>query len=293
VAPGELEQALAEHELTLVYQPKLAIASGVPRIQGVEALVRWQHPRRGLLEPRHFLCAAEGYRMMTNLTDYVMTEAVRQAAHWRNCGLTLELVINLSTELVRDRGFPERLAVLLEENEFPAQRLVLDVTESPSVADRDLLLDVFTRLRTLGVGLSLDNFGTGLSSLTELYRVPYSELKVDHTLIADVARESEARVIVQAIVNLAHDLHVAVCAEGVETHQMLDFVRGAGFDSAQGRYFSEPVRGADVQRTVQAWPNSGTPGTAGCLATKPVDFGGTTSSIRAFRTRHAEGKSST
>lgn len=293
VAPGELEQAIAEHELTLVYQPKLAIASGVPRIHGVEALVRWHHPRRGLLEPRHFLRAAEEHGLMTNLTDFVMTEAVRQAAHWRDCGLNLELVINLSTELVRDGAFPERLAVLLEENEFPPQQLVLDVTESPSVADRDLLLDVFTRLRILGVGLSLDNFGTGLSSLTEIYRVPYSELKVDHALIADVTREREAHVVVQAIVNLAHELHLAVCAEGVETRQMLDFVRGAGFDTAQGRFFSEPVQGADIQGIVKSWPSSGPAGTGSWRPSKFVDFDGTTSSIRACLARHAEGNKST
>jgi EAL domain-containing protein (putative c-di-GMP-specific phosphodiesterase class I) len=286
----EIERAILEHELMLLFLPKLAIASGTAQIRGVEALVRWQHPRRGLLQPRYFLRAVEEHRMMLQLTDFVITEAVRQAAVWRSRSLPLEVVVNLSTELVRDRAFPERLAMLLEENDFPPEWLMLDVTESPSVADRDLLLDVFTRLRILGVGLSLDNFGTGLSSLTEIYRMPFSEIKVDHSLIADAPREREARIVVQAIVNLAHTLHLAVCAEGVETRQMLDFVRSAGFDTAQGQFFSGPVPGAEIEGIVQAWPGSGPAATGSWRALKSTDFDTSTTTLRALHARPAEGK---
>lgn len=288
----EIERAIFEHELTLLFLPKLAIGSGTVKIQGVEALVRWQHPRRGLLQPKYFLRAVEEQRMMLQLTDFVITESVRQAALWRARGLGLEIVVNLSTELVRDRAFPERLAVLLEENSFPPQGLTLDVTESPSVADRDLLLDVFTRLRILGVGLSLDNFGTGLSSLTEIYRMPFSEIKVDHTLIADAPREREARIVVQAIVNLAHTLQLAICAEGVETRQMLDFVRSAGFDTAQGVFFSEPVQASDIERIVQGWPSSGPHATGSWRPHSSTDFDTSTTVLRALRNRPAEGKAS-
>jgi EAL domain-containing protein (putative c-di-GMP-specific phosphodiesterase class I) len=215
VPRGELEQALGEAELMLVYQPKLAITGNAAKIMGVEALVRWQHPRRGLLQPRQFLGAVEEFGMMAPLTDFVMTEAVRQASQWHAEGLALEIAVNLSTELVRDRGFPERVAVLLQEYDFPARHFVLDVSEAADTAGQHLLLDVFTRLRILGVGLSLDNFGTGQSSLTGLYKLPFSEIKVDHSLLADVPRERDARVIVKAIVNLAHGLGLAACAEGV------------------------------------------------------------------------------
>jgi EAL domain-containing protein (putative c-di-GMP-specific phosphodiesterase class I) len=286
----EIERAILEHELTLLFLPKLAIGSGTAKIRGVEALVRWQHPRRGLLQPRYFLRAVEEHGMMLQLTDFVMTEAVRQAALWRSRELPLEVVVNLSTELVRDRAFPERLAMLLEENDFPPEWLTLDVTESPSVADRDLLLDVFTRLRILGVGLSLDNFGTGLSSLTELYRMPFSEIKVDHTLIADAPREREARIVVQSIVNLAHTLQLDVCAEGVETREMLEFVRSAGFDTAQGQFFSEPVQGADIERIVQAWPSSGPAASGSWRSLKSTDFDTSTTILRAQRARSADGK---
>jgi EAL domain-containing protein (putative c-di-GMP-specific phosphodiesterase class I) len=289
---SEIEQALAESELTLVYQPKLAITASAVKVQGAEALVRWQHPRRGLLQPRHFLSQVEDYGLMAPLTDFVMTEAVRQASQWRAAGVPLEITINLSTELVQDRGFPERLAVLLQEYDFPARHLVLDVTEATSPEGQHLLLDVFTRLRILGVGLSLDNFGTGQSSLTGLYRMPFSEIKVDHTLIADVAREREARLIVKAIVTLAHGLGLATCAEGVESAQMLDFVRSAGFDSAQGRFFSEPVAAAELESIVRAWPSSGPAGPGSWRVAKSRDFDGATMTMRTLSSRPVEGKSS-
>lgn len=256
----DLERALGESELALQYQPKIALDAAGHRIQGVEALVRWQHPRRGLLEPRHFLQAVEDAGLLSGLTDFVMTEAVRQAGQWRAAGLHLEMVINLSTALVRDRAFPERLACLLRENEVPADQIVLDVTEAPH-ADKDLMLDVFTRLRILGVGISLDNFGTGLSSLTELYRMPYSEIKVDRSLMADVPRDREAQLIVRAIADLAHSLELPVCAEGVESRDMLNFAVAAKFDSAQGRLFCGPVNAAAIEKFVNEWPRSAPSGT--------------------------------
>jgi EAL domain-containing protein (putative c-di-GMP-specific phosphodiesterase class I) len=286
----EIEQAIFEHELTLLYQPKLAIASGPVRIQGVEALVRWQHPRRGLLEPAHFLRSVEEHGLMAQLTDFVLAEAVRQGALWRSHGLALEIVVNLSTELVRDRAFPERLATLLEEHDFPNQGLTLDVTESASTPDPDLLLDVFTRLRMLGVSLSRDNFGSAPSSLAELYRVPFSEVKVDHSLIADAPREREARIVVQAIVNLAHTLQLPVCAKGVETSQMYEFVRSAGFDTAQGRFFSEPVACSNIERIVQTWPNSGPAATGSWRPTKSSEFDASTTKQRALRMPAVAGK---
>jgi EAL domain-containing protein (putative c-di-GMP-specific phosphodiesterase class I) len=253
----ELERALVEHELTVQYQPKVALGSGEPKIQGVEALVRWQHPRRGLLPPGQFLDAFDEKGLMQRLTDFVMTEAVRQAGIWRSRGLSLEMTVNLSPRLVRDAAFPERLAMLLRENDFPPNQLVLDVEESHTPENRDLILDVFTRLRILGVGLSLDNFGTGVSSLTELYRMPFSEIKVDRALLADVPRERDARIIVRAITNLARTLQLTVCAEGVESWQMVQFARTSGFDTAQGRFFSDAVNAADVEDLVRSWPSAG------------------------------------
>jgi EAL domain-containing protein (putative c-di-GMP-specific phosphodiesterase class I) len=252
----ELESAIAEHELTLEYQPKIALSSEGFKIQGVEALVRWQHPRRGLLHPHHFLHAFDHHGLLGGLTDFVITEALRQDGQWRTAGLPLEMVINLSPRLVQDREFPDRLASLLRENNVPPNQVALDVTESTVAEDGNLMLDVFTRLRILGVGLSLDNFGTGLSSLTDLYRMPYSEVKVDRSLLADVSREHEAQLIVRAIVDLAHTLQLLVCAEGVESQEVLEFALGAGFDSVQGRFFCNSVSATNVERFVKMWPSA-------------------------------------
>jgi EAL domain-containing protein (putative c-di-GMP-specific phosphodiesterase class I) len=142
--------------------------------------------------------------------------------------------------------------MLLQENDLPPSQFVLDVTEASGTDDRDLMLDVFTRLRILGVGLCLDNFGTGLSSLTDLYRMPFSEIKIDQSLIADVVQEREARLIVGAIADLAHTLQLTVCGAGIENRQTYEYVRGAGFDTAQGRFFSPPVEASDIERLLKS-----------------------------------------
>ncbi len=256
VVREEIERGLAEHEFHLCYQPKIRIGGGACALQGVEALVRWRHPRRGDLQPRHFWSAVEALGLECQLTDFVITESVRQAGTWRRAGLALEFVVNLSPRLVTDRGFPDRLRSLLEEHDVPADRIVLDVTETAASLDRDLMLDVFTRLRIAGVGLALDNFGIGTSSLTELYRMPFSEVKVDRGLLADVARERDAELIVRGIVRLAHDLGLAVCAEGIETRDMLEFVRSANFDSAQGHLFCAPAPATEIERLARTWPQA-------------------------------------
>jgi len=272
MAKQELENAMAEHEWLLQYAPKVAIAPDSLAVRGVQALVRWQHPRRGLLFPRHFMRAVAEHGLMLRLTDFIMTEAIRQAGHWHARGLSLQLAINLNPGLVTDRGFPERLASLLRDHDLPARQLVLDISATPATNDRNLILDVFTRLRILGVGLSLDNFGTGLSPLTELYRLPFSEITVDRSLLADVPREYDAQVIVRAIANLARSLELTIGAEGVETRDMLEFVRAAGFDSAQGRLFGGSMSGAEVVNLVVDWPRSApaATGTWRALRTEPA-----------------------
>lgn len=252
----ELETALSQGDLSLRYQPKISLAGGKPRVQGVEALVRWEHPHRGTLQPRHFLPAFERYGLMTQLTDIVIQDAIRQAGDWQRRGYTLEMVVNLSLRLVQDRDFPARLADTLSEYNVPPRGLVLDITEASLTEDRDLMFDVFTRLRILGVGISLDNFGTGSSSLIDLYRMPFSEIKVDSTLIGEAAYEREAQLIIRGIANLAHSLDIAVCAAGVESRASLEFLLAANFDSAQGRLFCGPVGPADVEKLVSTWPGA-------------------------------------
>jgi EAL domain-containing protein (putative c-di-GMP-specific phosphodiesterase class I) len=256
IARAELELALAAGELTLLYQPKLALLPAGVTVQGVEALVRWQHPRLGGLRPAHFLGAIAQYGLMTALTDFVMTEAIRQAGQWRRQGMALETVINLAPVLVRDRDFPRRLASLLQEHDVPAAQVMLDITDPCRHEDRNLVLEVFTSLRLLGVGLSLDNFGAGQSPLTELYRMPYSEIKVDQSLLIDGSNDADAQRVVRAIVELAHALRMTVCAQGVETLAMSEFARATGFDSAQGHFYCAPVDAAQMARFAKLSPSA-------------------------------------
>jgi EAL domain-containing protein (putative c-di-GMP-specific phosphodiesterase class I) len=282
ISRDELDTAIAEQSLFVQYEPKVAISLKSLKIQGVEALVRWQHPQRGLLFPRQFLHAIEDYGLMVSLTDLVMTEAVRQAGQWRARGLNLQMIINLSFRLVTDSEFPDRLAALLSEFDVPAEQIVLDVTEAPDPDQRLLMQDIFTRLRIRGVGLSLDNFGTSMAALPELYRVPYSEIKIDHSLLADVEREHDARLIVKALADLAHTLELTICAQGVETRETLEFVRAVGFDTAQGRVFGGSMNAPEIERLVNAWPASA-PAATGIWRASQLTHMTDASSTRRFR----------
>jgi EAL domain-containing protein (putative c-di-GMP-specific phosphodiesterase class I) len=246
----ELERALVEHEFSLLYQPKMAIDADGLSLQGVEAFVRWQHPRRGLLRPGQFLASLEREGLLVALMDFVMQEAVRQAGQWRERGLSLQVGVNLSPRLVRDHEFPDRLAALLREHNVPPHSIAIDVTEDTQT-DRALVLDVFTSLRLLGIDLTLDNFGTGCSSLTELCQMPFTEVKIDGSLIAEIPHEREHSIIVRAIVELAHTLGLRACAEGVERPAAVDYLREIRCDALQGRIVCEPTRAADIEILAQ------------------------------------------
>ncbi|HEY4644734.1 MAG TPA: EAL domain-containing protein, partial [Steroidobacteraceae bacterium] len=185
-------------------------------------------------------------------TDFVIAEAVRQAGLWEAAGLELSVDINLTPSLVRDSGFIERFMRVLKEHETSPERITIEVIEAASLQDRELVREVLTRLRLYGIGLSLDDFGTGYSSLTELCRLPFSELKIDRTLIHDVPDSRQASTIVAAIIELAHRLSIRVCAEGVETDQACEFLKEAGCDSLQGVLFAMPMAAPDLERMAKS-----------------------------------------
>ncbi|MGH8175625.1 MAG: EAL domain-containing response regulator, partial [Steroidobacter sp.] len=186
VSVEELRQAIDEHELLVHYQPKLARVAGDWHVSSAEALVRWRHPRLGLIFPGDFLPLAEQSGLIVDVTDFVLTDAIRQIGHWRQRGLNLAAAVNLSPRFVQDLEFPDRLSRIFREFDITPEQLTLEVTEAASLHDPDLVMDIFTRLRVKGVGLSLDDFGTGTSSLTQLYKMPFSEVKIDGSLISEV-----------------------------------------------------------------------------------------------------------
>src|SRR5687768_12714251 len=216
ISVEELRRAIDEHELVVHYQPKVVRAANDWHVRSAEALVRWRHPRLGLLYPAEFLPLAEQSGLIIGVTDFVLTDAIRQIGHWRQRGLDLGAAVNLSPKLVQDLEFPDRLSHIFREFEVTPEQLTLEVTEAASLDDPELVMDIFTRLRVKGVGLSLDDFGTGTSSLTQLYKMPFSEVKIDGALTAETMSSKPAATIAKAIIDLAHNLSLTVCAEGIE-----------------------------------------------------------------------------
>jgi EAL domain-containing protein (putative c-di-GMP-specific phosphodiesterase class I) len=253
VSVEELRRAIDEHELIVHYQPKLVRADNDWRLRSAEALVRWRHPRLGLIYPGAFLPLAEQSGLIVDVTDFVLTDAIRQIGHWRKQGFNLAAAVNLSPRFVQDLEFPDRLSRIFREFDVTAEQLTLEVTEAASLHDPDLVMDIFTRLRVKGVGLSLDDFGTGTSSLTQLYRMPFSEVKIDGSLIQEVATSKAAATVVRAIVELAHNLSLSACAEGVETSPAFEFLDQIGCDAVQGDFIASSMPASEIENFINVW----------------------------------------
>lgn len=249
----ELRTAIEEHELIVHYQPKLVRCSNDWQVRSAEALVRWRHPRLGLLYPGEFLPLAEQSGLIIGVTDFVLTDAIRQIGHWRQRGLDLGAAVNLSPRLVQDLEFPDRLSLILREFDAAAEQLTLEVTEAASLDDPELVMDIFTRLRVKGVGLSLDDFGIGTSSLTQLYKMPFSEVKIDRLLIAEVTQGRAAATVVRSIIELAHNLSLTVCAEGVETSPVFEFLEQTGCDALQGEFIAQAMPANEIESFIDVW----------------------------------------
>ena len=249
----ELRVAIEEHELLVHYQPKLARSATTWQVRSAEALVRWRHPRLGLLYPGEFLPLAEQSGLIVGVTDFVLTDAIRQTGHWRKLGLDLGVAVNLSPRLVQDLEFPDRLGLILREFDAAAEQLTLEVTEAASLDDPDLVMDIFTRLRVRGVGLSLDDFGIGTSSLTQLYKMPFNEVKIDRLLVGEINQGKAAATVVRAIIELAHNLSLKACAEGVESAQLFEHLQQAGCDAMQGDFIAPAMPASEIEAFVRAW----------------------------------------
>ena len=253
ISIDELRVAIEEHELVVHYQPKLVRAATDWHVRSAEALVRWRHPRLGLLYPAEFLPLAEQSGLISGVTDFVLTDAIRQIGHWRQRGLDLGAAVNLSPRLVQDLEFPDRLSRIFREFDVVPEQLTLEVTEAASLHDPELVMDIFTRLRVKGVGLSLDDFGIGMSSLTQLYKMPFSEVKIDGLLTAEIMTSRPAATVVRAIIELAHNLSLSVCAEGVETSPAFEFLEQNGCDALQGDFIASAMPAAEIESFINVW----------------------------------------
>ncbi|MEU7908753.1 bifunctional diguanylate cyclase/phosphodiesterase [Actinoplanes sp. NPDC049118] len=236
---AELRHAIERDELVLHYQPKVRLSDD--EIDGLEALVRWQHPQRGLLPPSEFLPAAEQSGVIELLTGWVLRRALADQAGWTALGQPWPVAVNVSARNLETPGFAKVVAELLAEHGTPPGRLLLEVTETALAGDAGTVERAVVELAGLGVGVAVDDFGIGYTSMSQLRSVPVSEIKIDRLFVTDLDRDPQNQAIVRSVIELAHGLGCRVTAEGVETAQVSDWLARTGCDAAQGYLYSRPV----------------------------------------------------
>lgn len=255
-----LQLAVERGELTLDYQPKLALATG--GIAGVEALARWEDERFGSVPPAQFIPLAERAGIIDALTESVLRSALRQWVIWREQGIALNIAVNISATTLRDVEFPDFLQHLCMLDGVPCEQITVELTES-ATQHVVRLLDTLTRFRLKGMGVALDDFGTGYSSLLQLRQLPFTELKIDQCFVADAARAEESRLIVKSVIDLAHALGLVAVAEGVEDAATLRLLGDLGCDHVQGFHIARPMKASDLVpwmlKTKGCWEEFGPP----------------------------------
>jgi EAL domain-containing protein (putative c-di-GMP-specific phosphodiesterase class I) len=250
----DLEQAIEKSELLVHYQPTIRrFADNSWDIAAVEALLRWNHPIRGLLAPDAFLSMGEEHGLSRAMTDFVIQRGVQQLKGWQAMRLNIGLRINIAATLISDIDFPDRLEATLAEHLVEPEALTLEVTETAMLDQKPDTFDILTRLRIKNINLAIDDFGIGYSSLTQLFRMPFNEMKIDKSLVLRVTESKEAAIMVDALVSLAHKLNLSVCAEGVENEATLAFLGTVACDCAQGYYVSPPVTAVEMPKVITRW----------------------------------------
>lgn len=241
---GDLRHAIDRNELFLQYQPKIDLRNR--SVIGVEALVRWQHPSRGMVPPDQFIPLSEQGGLIKPLTLWVLKAALSQCHAWRQDGLKLPVAVNLSARNLQDPQLPDQVARLLQAYDLGPGWLHLEITESVIMADPTRAMEILNQLSKMEVHLSIDDFGTGYSSLGYLKKLPVDEIKIDKSFVKEMAVEKDDAIIVRSTIDLAHNLGLKVVAEGIETQEIYDRLIAWGCDAAQGYYISRPVSPADL-----------------------------------------------
>jgi EAL domain-containing protein (putative c-di-GMP-specific phosphodiesterase class I)/CHASE2 domain-containing sensor protein len=236
---SQLDEAIDRGEVWVAYQPKLDVATR--RIVGAEALARWTHPEKGPIAASEFVAAAEQHNRIGKLTDFVLEKAVAAAALINKRGVDFHIAVNLSARLLSDKGFTLRLAALLARHGLAAKHLTLELTETAAVAGSGEGLEMIARLRDLGVNISIDDYGTGLSTLEYLKKIPANEIKIDQSFVKGIVDNRSDRLMVQSTIGLAHSLGRKVVAEGVEQREILDLLIEMSCDIAQGFAIGRPL----------------------------------------------------
>ena len=249
--PNQITEAIKADEIGVFVQPQVAFSTR--QLTGVETLARWHHPKDGLVYPDQFIRVAEESGLMPLLTAAVLRKSLQIAAGWAAMGLTPKISVNISMENLVTTGLAEQVEAMLSETGVPPSQLTLEVTESRMIQNRAAALDVLTRLRLKRIGLSIDDFGTGHSSLAQLRDLPFTELKIDQGFVHGAMLDSARGSICAASMMLARELGLVVVAEGVEDQNDWDYARAAGCDVAQGYFIARPMPPADLPSWLSKW----------------------------------------
>ncbi len=241
---GDFRKSLDEGDVTFYYQPKIDLNSG--RITHVEALVRWIHPVRGFIAPDNFITMAEQTGHIHHLTIWGLDTVIKQLREWEDVGINLKMAFNLSAYDLTNRKLPEIIIKLLEKYHIPRSAMVFEVTESAIMQDPELALEVLNAMDQHGFILSIDDYGTGYSSMSYLKKLPVRELKIDKSFVLDLATNREDEILVRSAIDLGHNLGLKVTAEGVEDEKTMELLKSFGCDTVQGFYISKPLPVADL-----------------------------------------------
>ncbi|MFA6700780.1 MAG: EAL domain-containing protein [Thiomicrospira sp.] len=258
ILEAQLKQALKQNQFVVFYQPKVEVETG--RIIGAEALVRWQHPDLGLLSPNTFIDVCEETGLVVALGEWVLQEACRQGRIWQQrWGSDFHLAVNVAASQWQQLQWVDTVERVLKTTPYPAQNLELEITENSLLRAQEHVVSSLARLHGLGVRIAIDDFGTGYSSLSYLKRLPINSLKIDRSFVEDLEVNEHDRQLVQAMVAMAHSLHLTVVCEGIENAAQLQFIKQQACEFYQGFYTSAPLSAADFERFMQQSNRGKTP----------------------------------
>jgi len=248
-----MRSAIEEQQFEMYYQPKVSLVSG--KIESVEALIRWNHPTRGMVPPNEFISYAEESGMIVQLGRWIIDTAARQAGIWKKQGVNLRIAINVSARQLRVPTLLDDFTQAILSNGLTPSLIDLELTESCLIDDERLAQHLIRMFRELGVQVHMDDFGTGYSSLSQLARLPLDVLKLDGSFINSIHTDVRSQALVRSMVAVAHELNLKIVAECVETKEQADFLREIGVDYAQGYLYAKPMKLADLETFMNISPN--------------------------------------
>ncbi|WP_374354376.1 EAL domain-containing protein [Thermomonas sp.] len=247
----EILAGLRADEFEPFYQPKVELRTG--RVKGAEALARWRHPRHGIILPYAFLGLLEDNAQISELTWSILAQGARDCRSWRDAGLDLDVSVNLSGRQLADPGISDAITWQVINQGLEPKHMILEITESAAITDVGRVLENLTRLRMKGFGLSIDDYGTGYSSMQQLTRIPFTELKIDQSFVMHAARQESSRLILESSLDMARKLGIVSVAEGVETPDDWNLLRQSDCDLAQGFHIAKPMPSGDLAEWMRGW----------------------------------------